>query len=84
MERDLNLIRMILAEVAKSRTYGDIPIPQFDGYAAPDVKYHVKLCEEADYLDIRVSAHDEMPESIIRMTWAGHEALDRLRNNNGH
>ena len=75
---------MILAEVAKSRTFRDIPIPQFDGHASSEVKYHVKLCEEAGYLDIRVSAHDEVPESIVRMTWDGHEALDRLRNNNGH
>ena len=42
MERDLNLIRMIRTEVAKSRTFGDIPIPQFDGHAASDVEVPCK------------------------------------------
>ena len=83
MKREMKLIRMILAYVEKSRNIGDIQLPEFSDYRKCEVEYHVKLCEEAGYLHIRLSAHDMRPESIIQMTWQGHEALDELRKSNG-
>ena len=83
MKREMKLIGMILAYVEKSRIIGDIPLPEFDDYRNCEVEYHVKLCEEAGYLHIRSSAHDGKPESIIQMTWEGHETLEGLRKNNG-
>ena len=71
---------MILAHVEKATEPDDIPIPEFADYRPCQVAHHVKLCEEAGYLDIRVNATTKAPVSIVRMTWAGHEALERLRN----
>ena len=79
MKREMKLIAMILAHVEKSRHAGDIQLPEFSDYRKCEVEYHVKLCEEAGYLHIKLSAHDKKPESIIQMTWQGHEALDELR-----
>ena len=52
---------------------------ELSGYSQQVILYHVKVSEEVGYLDIVVDARDKMPISIRRMTWAGHEALDRLR-----
>ena len=83
MKREMKLIGMILAYVEKSKNIVDIPLPEFDDYRKCEVEYHVKLCEEAGYLHIRISSHDKKPESIIQMTWQGHEALDDIRKSNG-
>ena len=79
MRRDMKLIALILAHVERAVKCGDIPIPDVPGYTRPVILYHVKLCEEAGYLDIVVDASGKTPVSIHRMTWDGHEALDRLR-----
>ena len=79
MKREMKLIGMILAYVEKSKNIGDIPLPEFYDYRKCEVGYHVKLCEEAGYLHIRISSHDKKPEFIIQMTWQGHEALDETR-----
>lgn len=79
MRRYKKLIGLILAHVEKANRCGDIPIPEVSGYAQHVILYHVKLCEEAGYLDIAVSPHDKTPTTILRMTWKGHEALDQLR-----
>ena len=79
MRRYMKLIALILAHVEKAERCNDIPIPELSGYLQHVILYHVKLCEEAGYLDIVVDARDKMPVSIRRMTWAGHEALDQLR-----
>lgn len=80
MERQMKLVALILAQVSKATSTGHIPIPEFEGYRRCEVLYHVQLCEEAGFLDIRVNASDKTPVSIVRMTWAGHEKLDEIRN----
>ena len=79
MRRYKKLIALILAHVEKANRCGDIPIPELSEYPQHVILYHVKLCEEAGYLDIEVSPYDKRPIAIHRMTWAGHEALDQLR-----
>jgi len=79
MQRYMKLIALILGHVEKAKRCGDIPIPEISGYSQHQVLYHVKLCEEAGYIDTVVDANDKMPIAIHRMTWAGHEALDHLR-----
>ncbi len=75
----MKLIRLILAYVEKAKSTGDIPIPEFADYTKCAIGHHVKLCEEAGFLDIVLSAHDKAPVLITRMTWQGHDVLDRLR-----
>ena len=79
MRRYMKLICLILSHVEKATEPGNIPIPEFQDYRPCQVAYHVQLCEEAGYLDVRMNATTKEPVSIIRMTWAGHEALERLR-----
>lgn len=77
MPRDMNLICMILAYVSDAKVPGYIPLPEFQGYSKCEILQHVKLCEEAGYLEIVVNASTMMPEAIRRMTWNGYEALER-------
>ena len=79
MRRHMKLIALILAYVEKATRCGDISIPDIADYSRHDVLYHVRLCEEAGYLDIVINASTKAPTAIHRMTWAGHEALERLR-----
>ena len=79
MRRHMQLIALILAYVEEQVRCGSIPLPRFKGYAHDQIVYHVKLCEEAGYLDIVINASTKAPTAIHRMTWAGHEALKQLR-----
>ena len=78
MKRNMKLICKILAYVESKKLNEKIEIPKFDNYPQCEVEYHVRLCEEAGYLDIILDEYKE-PDAIQRMTWAGHEALDRMR-----
>lgn len=75
----MQLIALILAYVEEQTKCGAIPLPRFKGYTHEQIVYHVKLCEEAGYLDIVVAAGSKTPTAIHRMTWTGHEALEPLR-----
>ena len=82
MKRELRLIRKIL-EYVESRTSGGMaPAPECPQYSWEKVHYHIGLCGQADYLEIRKisGAEDGQPRyDVGNMTWQGHEALDRLR-----
>ena len=79
MKRYMKLIRKILEYVETAKTTDDnVPLPEFDDYRQCQVEYHVKLCEEAGYLVI-VAGQKRRPAAISRITWHGHEELDRLR-----
>ena len=77
MPRDMNLICMILSYVSDTKVPGHIQLPTFKGYSECEILEHVKLCEEAGYMDIVVDPMTNKPTAIVRMTWNGHEALDR-------
>lgn len=76
MRRDWKLIRRLL-EYVESKENGGIEIPHVDGYTPETVAYHVRLCVEAKFFH----AQELIPDGhmIERMTWAGHEALQKLR-----
>ena len=82
MRRKMKLIYLILAYVEKATHIGNIPLPELAEYTEEEVAYHVKLCSEAGYLDIVVDAHNKKPVGIDRLTWQGHEALEKLHHNN--
>lgn len=80
MKRHMDLIRLILAHVESATRLGRIPVPEISGYDEHEVQYHLRLCEEADYLVCkRRETGERKVTRIVRMTWAGHEALDELR-----
>ena len=56
---------------------GDSPLPELEGYSECEIIQHVKLCEEAGFMDVVIDARTKRPTAIIRMSWDGYEALDR-------
>ena len=82
MQRKMKLIRKLLERVEMSQSEDAIPIPEFDDYTEAEVHYHVGLCHEAEYMVVylpRVEEPGRRFQGIIRLTWAGHEALDSMR-----
>ena len=82
MQRKMKLIRKLLEYTEMSPTEDPLPIPEINDYSEAEVHYHLELCEEAGYLML-YQPISEGPErrfrGILRMTWAGHEALDGMR-----
>ena len=82
MKRYLKLIRKLL-EHAELHCHGDpISPPECSEFDATVVNYHVGLCKEAGFLRVeKISGAEEAyPRYVIgTLTWAGHEALDKLR-----
>ena len=81
MQRKMQLIRKILQAVESADD--EIPVPEFVCYTESQVHYHVGLCQEAGYIVVGKPSTYEVGRrfpSIERLTWAGHEALDSLRN----
>ena len=76
MKRDMELIRKILCYVEKNATCTmPVRLPSFDSHSAEAVEYHVKLCEQAGYLELH---HPELMDEelgILCLTWDGHERL---------
>ena len=82
MQRKMKLIKKILQHVEMEHDDSEIGIPEFDSYEEAEVHYHIGLCVEAGYLvsnNPAVKKGQRKFSTIQRLTWAGHEALDRLR-----
>ena len=82
MQRKTKLIRKILEHVEREQTNGPVGPPEFDDYPAIEVHYHVGLCVEAGYIVADAPGlydGQRVFSAIHRLTWEGHEALDRLR-----
>lgn len=85
MRRDWKLIYRLLTHVER-HTNGPIAVPTIKGYDPAVVHYHVGLCVEAGYLVAdKPGLYDgvRLFSGIERLTWHGHEALDRLRQEHG-
>lgn len=80
MRRNMKLIHSILDSVEKAESTGDIHIPEIEPYSRCEVEYNVQLCVDAGFLSVVGSLDDNKPLTIRRMTWNGHEELDRSRN----
>ena len=84
MRRHMKLVRLLL-EHAEAQCNGHwYNPPELKDYGASEVEYHVRLCQEAGYIVAQVVASPVVngePDryQMGRLTWAGHEELDRLR-----
>ena len=78
MHRHMNLIQLILEYVEDQRGFGNIELPRFREFNNEEVAYHVRLCSDAGYL-ILVKDRQETRPAIVRMTWCGHKALEKLQ-----
>lgn len=81
MQRKMKLIRKILEYFERPQTEESLPVPEFEDYTEAQVHYHLGLCEEAGHLVLYQPGSTEPRRfpGIRRMTWAGHEALERMR-----
>ena len=80
MKRHMKLIFQILEYIEIEKRNGNsVPLPEFEEYSRSEVEYHVKLCEEAGYIDTLTPSNGSMPSAIIRITWDGHNTLDSMR-----
>ena len=79
------LIRKILQHAERKATVADpIPAPDIYGYTDVQVHEHIALCEEAGYLQVSnvTSEASGFPTyEIVRLTWKGHQALQKFRKN---
>lgn len=79
MRREMKLICLILAHVERASACGNIRVPEVPGYEQHIVEYHVELCAEAGYIERTRDGSSGKIIAIHRMTWHGHEALERIR-----
>ena len=81
MRRNWELIRLILEYVEEKGNGTLLLMPVLDDHPPKQVSYHVRLCQEADYLNVKVLSEQStyIEYGIGELTWAGHDALDRLR-----
>ena len=82
MKRNKILIRKILEYAERQTSGGFSPAPECSEFSWENVHYHIGLCEQAGYLVTRSISGAEEPHEryeIGNLTWQGHEALDRLR-----
>ena len=84
MQRCMSLIKAILkfAEQKDSDEY-DLP-PELPGFSMKQVHYHIELCEQAGYLQVKKVTGLDAPYpryTIGNLTWQGHELLAQWRGN---
>jgi hypothetical protein len=83
VERDMDLIRDILLKVAADpeldgSRYKVFDTTDFEGHSENEIAYHVDLLFEADYVK-GIATLDAPVPAISRLTWAGHEFVDNIR-----
>ena len=76
------MIQCILEYLEEHGNGVPIDIPKLECYTPKQVNYHVRLCgeNEAGYMTVLETGGGEVI-GMSRLTWAGHNALDALRQN---
>ena len=81
MKRDLDLIRILLAEIEKNNDPTKTCTVRAEGYAPVVIAYHLKLLKDGGLVVARdCSTESQMDYRPKSLTWAGHEFLDAVRN----
>lgn len=80
MQRDLDLIRMILLRLEASKEKEIDPTPP-EGCDWERFGYHLEILEEAEFVVMTsVTTFEGTSYHDCRLTWNGHEYLDAVRN----
>ena len=86
MKRNMNLVYEILSRVEEQARGGMSYAPSVDrGHAEykqwtqDDIRYHVVLCVEAGLVVVGNRHDSKDPVAIDRLTWSGHDLLEKLR-----
>ena len=83
MRRYMELIRDILEYAEQKGNGKQLIAPEINGYTPDQVNEHIKLCCEAGYLEIVLANQATRHYHIGRLTWQGHEFLDKHRGGTG-
>ena len=73
MKRNKKLILKILRFLRDND--GGTDLPDFNGYTAAEVQYHIDLCQEAGFVRLTESSLMDEPSRYL-LTWAGHDMLE--------
>jgi hypothetical protein len=84
MKRDMELVRKLLMELADSEFYSDMGLPRLDGYEEDKIRHHALIMRDAGLLtftegDETVGMFGIQEDLQLRLTWAGHEFLEKAR-----
>ncbi len=71
----MDLVLKLLEHLECHGTGREMAPPEIEGYTPGQVEYHVYLCRDAGF----VQCNPVAPRNMVRLTWAGHEELERLR-----
>ena len=83
MKLEWTLIKDILAH-AESIDNGEwLDPPEINGYTPTQVMYHIKLCGQAEFLEVEPIPGFGHAKGVMMksLTWKGHIELERLRGN---
>jgi len=84
MKRDFDLIRKLLLFFEEKPDAGHIEVPPIENYEEMEIKYHLLLLYDAGLVrcePAKSSSGDRVIYVIpFDLTWAGHEFLDKIRN----
>lgn len=80
MKRDMELIRMVMLEAEKSKDPYELIDPKFEGHSETEISYHIALLDDAGLLH----GQDRSAIGVFRwsagmLTWAGHEFVEAVR-----
>lgn len=84
MERDMDLVRLILLEIEKEYKSTVLYDLKIDGYDMETVAYHCKILHEAKLISAYkgMYADDALQDFAVgSLTWEGHDYLDKVRDN---
>ncbi len=80
MKRDMELIRMVMLEAEKSKDPYELIDPKLEGHSETEISYHIALLDDAGLLH----GQDRSAIGVFRwsagmLTWAGHEFVEAVR-----
>jgi len=82
MQRDMELIRKILFKIEDTVDNIGKNNLQIEGYTKEQVAYHCSILYEGGYIhacNIQYGSNEVYLFSVGRLTWEGHEFLDKIR-----
>jgi len=82
MERDLDLVRILLLEIERGTSPSGLhEAPKAEGYEDVKVLYHLVIMQQAGLIEaaIHIDRGALVGAHSIRLTWNGHEFLDAAR-----
>jgi len=83
MQRNMDLIRLILLKIEEAPKPQLREIPVIEGFSQEEIVFHLILLDEIDFVKIDAT---EMANgtvrvtSIHRMTWQGYDFLEKVKN----